>query len=914
LNTFWAQISSSETTGTLFQWARIQENSDWFLPVLVVVLLFAYFFRRYRIDAAELKSWQQIILLVLRSASVFCLLVYYLHPQWISLVGNSRVAVLIDSSASMGNHDLLPIQQEILENSEENKNGEENKDKEENKSKEGNEENEENRKNAQNENENGNGNSVGPTRLGAVLDWIERSELLNRLAEKHEVILYSFDSTLQSKNHQPDQPDPSNNLNNLKPNGDSTAIGDTLFEILQRERGQPLAGIILLTDGGQNTGREIDIPLETAQRLKIPIYPIGVGRTRQPLNFRVGNPDTPDRAFPGDPFLVKIPIEMVGGEKDTEYLKNSGNEENDENSENENGENEIGEDNRNRNVNKNENERTTSPATTPTTSPITLPVELWSQSLTLEGASAVPTKIDEKQIRFSGNGTIETVFEVRIAEPDKLRFTIKIVPPNEDHFSADNQQQTDIEIVDRKDRVLLFASAPSRDYQFLCSQIYRDKSMLVDVYLPWARPGISQNADKILEQFPSTRTEMAEYNIVVAFDPNWRELSDEQIDVLEFWVARQGGGLILFAGTIHQADTVTGWITEMGLDKIRALYPVEFLAKQSAFDHRYHGDTQAWALKFSRAGEDADFLKPTDNPTESRAFWNKFPGFYGFFAVKGVKLTATLLAASGSPETLGRAESGALIVEQFYGAGRVIYFGSSELWRLRRVDEKAYEQIAAKMLRYVGQGRLQRESDRGSLAADKQRYSLGSIAQLRITANDAQLNPITSPTVPVDILSPSGTLRTVEGKLDPNMPGTFQTLLPLTEEGTWSVQFTIPGTEERITRTVQVRMSDLERELPNRNEPLLLKLATQSGGIYFRSPNEALPPVKESPLYGNIDFFTETQNNPYSGPPITELLKIRSQRAVPNTVAEEKILHWLLLGLCSTLIMEWTLRRLMKLL
>jgi hypothetical protein len=344
------------------------------------------------------------------------------------------------------------------------------------------------------------------------------------------------------------------------------------------------------------------------------------------------------------------------------------------------------------------------------------------------------------------------------------------------------------------------------------------------------------------------------------------------------------------------------------------LYPVEFLAKQSAFEHRYHGDTQAWALKFSRAGEEADFLRPADNSTESRTFWNEFPGFYGFFAVKSVKPTATLLAASGSPETLGRAETGALIVEQFYGAGRVLYFGSGELWRLRRSDEKAYEQIATKMLRYAGQGRLQRESDRGSLATDKQRYSLGSIAQLRITANDAQLNPITLPTVPVDILSPSGMLRTAEGKLDPNMPGTFQTHLPLTEEGTWTIQLTVPGTDEQIMRTVQVRMSDLERELPSRNEQLLLKLATQSNGVYFRSPTNALSPVKESSLYGNIDFFTETKNEVYTGSPITELLKIRSQRAVPDTVAEEKVLRRLLLFLCSILIIEWTLRRLMKLL
>jgi hypothetical protein len=851
LNTLGTQITSSETIGTLFRWARIQENSDWLLPILIVILLIAYFFRRYRIDAAELKVWQRIILLILRVLVIFGLLVYYLHPQWEYLVGNSRVVVLIDSSASMGNHDIL----EEIEASPEEKGQ---------------------KKNPKEQKEYEDKILVGPTRLDAVIDWIERSQLLEQLAEKHNVVLYSFDTVLQQQNQEHNS---SNRLNNLKPNGEETAIGNTLFEILQRERGQPLAGIILLSDGGQNSGRDIDAPLEVAQRLKIPIYSIGVGRTQQPLNFRVGNIDAPERAFPNDPFTVKVPIEMAGGENNSET----------------------------------ENEIENNPNNNNTSNLKTIPVELWTQPNTPEGTSGTSTKIAEKEIQVSPNGTVETTFDVRIAESGGIRLTVKILPPDHDHFSADNQQQIDIEIVDRKDRVLLFASAPSRDYQFLCSQIYRDKSMLVDVYLPWARPNISQNANKILERFPSTRTEMAEYNIVAAFDPNWRELSDEQIDVLEFWVARQGGGLILIAGSIHQADTVTGWVTEMGMDKIRALYPVEFWAKQSAFEHRYHSDEQAWALKFSRAGEESEFLKPMDNPAESRTFWNEFSGFYGFFSVKGVKPAATLLAASSSPETMGRSETGALIVEHFYGAGRVLYFGSNELWRLRRISEKSYEQIAIKMLRYISQGRLQRESDRGSLATDKQRYSLGSIAQLHLTANDAQLNPITDSAVPVDVLSPSGTLRTVQGIIDPNMPGTYQTHLPLTEEGTWSIQFTIPGTDERIMRSIQVRMSDLEREAPNRNEQILTKLATKSNGVYFRSPPDALPMITESTLYGDINLFKETNPQPYTGQPITELLKIRSQRAVPDAAAEEKMLRWFLLIICLVLMTEWTLRRLMKL-
>jgi hypothetical protein len=472
-----------------------------------------------------------------------------------------------------------------------------------------------------------------------------------------------------------------------------------------------------------------------------------------------------------------------------------------------------------------------------------------------------------------------------MTEPGLYRLTAEVIPPQDDHIPEDNRQQTEVNVVDRKDRILLFASAPTRDYQFFATQIYRDQTMSVDVYLPWAQGGISQNADKILDKFPNSRNEMAEYDQVVAFDPDWRELSSEQIDLLEFWVARQGGGLILIAGPVHQADAMTGWVTDPGIEKILALYPVEFLARQAAFDHRYHSGTAAYPLKFSRAGESAEFLQITDE--QGAGFWSRFAGYFGYFAVKGVKPTATLLASSGSPDALGRDEAAALIVEQFYGAGRVLYFGSGELWRLRRTEEKAFEQIVTKVIRYVGQGRLQRESDRGTLATDKQRYSLGSMAQLRIMASDPQLNPLTLPTLSLEVVSPTGMLRMLDATLDPNVPGLYLTYLPLDMEGTWTVQWTIPDSEQKIVRTVQVQMSDLERENPNRNEPLLQEIAEKSGGMYFDSFESA------AGLPGKVD--------------------IRSQRAVVDEKAQETLLYNLLMVICAVLFLEWTLRRLMRL-
>ncbi len=69
--------------------------------------------------------------------------------------------------------------------------------------------------------------------------------------------------------------------------------------------------------------------------------------------------------------------------------------------------------------------------------------------------------------------------------------------PPEDNNAADNQQEVDIEIVDRQTRVLLIASGPTREYTFLRNQLRRDKDVIVDVWLQSASgPLISQDASE----------------------------------------------------------------------------------------------------------------------------------------------------------------------------------------------------------------------------------------------------------------------------------------------------------------------------------------------------------------------------------------------------------------------------------
>lgn len=76
----------------------------------------------------------------------------------------------------------------------------------------------------------------------------------------------------------------------------STALGDALREVVNRKRGQPLGGIIVVTDGANNSGSP---PLEGAERLReegVPLYLYGVGLTA-PRDVIVGNVFAPEVTF-----------------------------------------------------------------------------------------------------------------------------------------------------------------------------------------------------------------------------------------------------------------------------------------------------------------------------------------------------------------------------------------------------------------------------------------------------------------------------------------------------------------------------------------------------------------------------------------------------------------------------------------
>src|SRR5438128_11189277 len=44
---------------------------------------------------------------------------------------------------------------------------------------------------------------------------------------------------------------------------------------------------------------------------------------------------------------------------------------------------------------------------------------------------------------------------------------------------------------------------------------------------------------------------LSEYDVIIAIDPDWRELDENQVKLHKDWVANQPGGIVFVAGPVH---------------------------------------------------------------------------------------------------------------------------------------------------------------------------------------------------------------------------------------------------------------------------------------------------------------------------------------------------------------------------
>lgn len=143
----------------------------------------------------------------------------------------------------------------------------------------------------------------------------QQFDLLARLEKRFHVVPFGFGHRVRELSQR--TASSSNTVTDtawvakLRAEGSGTALGEALREVVSQRRGQPLAGVLVVTDGGQNLGLE---PREVAAQFrqeKLPLYLYGVG-VAAPRDIILTGIGSPEVAFVGDEVLVNVRVQSQG--------------------------------------------------------------------------------------------------------------------------------------------------------------------------------------------------------------------------------------------------------------------------------------------------------------------------------------------------------------------------------------------------------------------------------------------------------------------------------------------------------------------------------------------------------------------------------------------------------------------------
>jgi hypothetical protein len=637
-----------------------------------------------------------------------------------------------------------------------------------------------------------------------------------------------------------------------------TNIGGSALQVMRLEAGSLIQAVVLISDGQSNQGSDAAVKefLDRVNNANRPVhvFTVGVGEFRQPVSIRVESLQAPSQARPDDKFPVRVPV-FGQGLQDEDFT-------------------------------------------------VTL------EATRVEDAEGRPVAGGKsftltKPGKFKGGGdnpNDEIEFEIDMQERTGIKadadpggelegtwqFVAKVPRhpreafPKEWHLS---DPPTRVLVQKRKLRVLLFAGGPSREYQFVRTLFYREvleKRMDLAIYL---QTGKEENVDQdvesewLLTHFPDKlgpddprdkHSSLNEYDVILAFDPDWEALEPAHYRLLKEWVGTHAGGLVFVAGPVNSYFLARG--SNPDLAPLVTLVPVVLKDSRLVGLNIGHDPSRPYALHFAKNAGIYDFIKLDEQANEPAEAWDHFfwdgnppedgkdarpvRGFFNYYPVEKVKPAANILATFAGPSASRLSDGGEqpFLVAMPYGNGKTFYIGSAEMWRLRQFKESYYERFWIKLARYAASGGLSKLSKYGHLLVARQATTGVVPVEAQVLGEDMKPLPRDARPV-VKVKRPAD----FDANVDRETPKEFE-LRPKNTQGDWNGWFTgqfrvktpgiyelsvpIPGTSQALTANpVEVRKPNLERDNVRPNFGSLYQLASPADKILSRLPPAARGPV-----------------------------------------------------------------------
>ena len=314
--------------------------------------------------------------------------------------------------------------------------------------------------------------------------------LLRNLGSRFQIRLYDFSAGLERVD----------NPSQLVVKGNATRLGESLAGVLRETSSLPLGGVVVFSDGADNSnGLDRGLMAEIRQR-RIPIHTVGVGRTEIPYDVEVTDVAVSSRALPGSRLIARVSLRQhgLGNQKARLSVREGAN-------------------------------------------------ILAAREITLNPAQSVQTE----EILFNSG------------DPGARKLTFVVDPLPNEEVTGNNFLTRVLQVVPGKRRILYVEGEPRWDFKFIRRAAEDDQSIqLITLLRTSANKFYRQNVenDKMLaDGFPTTAAELFGYQALIIGTIEAQFFTPSQQEMIKEFVNRRGGSVLFLGGRHSFSDG--GWAT-----------------------------------------------------------------------------------------------------------------------------------------------------------------------------------------------------------------------------------------------------------------------------------------------------------------------------------------------------------------
>ena len=278
----------------------------------------------------------------------------------------------------------------------------------------------------------------------------------------------------------------------------TTALGESLRQVIDRHRGEPLAGVFIITDGANNRGLAPSEAAASARAEGVPLFLYGVGVT-EPRDVAVTSADAPRIAFLKEKVTVRVRLTANGYEN------------------------------------------------------LPIILTLRDPSDTAGGTLA------ETTVMLPARGGVDTELSFTPDKHGERSLEVAAKPLEGEASTENNVSSVRIRVIDNRVRVFMIEQEPRWDWRYLLDFLQDDRRLTLQCVLLDGDPSLLQLPNTpFLEKLPDDRSTLYDSDIILLGDVDPARLGQARMQLIREWVDQAGGGLVFLAGPNHNPRSYIG--------------------------------------------------------------------------------------------------------------------------------------------------------------------------------------------------------------------------------------------------------------------------------------------------------------------------------------------------------------------